>query len=132
MAMSQLLRSLDAGQPIPFGGDRVAYVSAELAEAFESGDRLVIVQDTGALLHIPAAEHERVERAVGAAVDAFAALSRVSDDQISSFFDVFADNLADDMRFSPIAAANSADVEAASSKGRSTARLVLGEKMRAD
>ena len=131
MAVTQPLRSLVAGQPIPFGGDRITFVTEELAAAFRPGDRLVVVQDTGALLHVPSADHERVERAVGGAVDAFAALAAVSDDQITSFFDTFAAHLADDARYAAIAAANALDVEAAAANGRSTTRLVLTDAMRA-
>jgi glutamate-5-semialdehyde dehydrogenase len=126
------LEGLTAGQPIPFGGDRVACVSDELAEAFRPGDRLVVVQDDGALLHIPASEHELVGRCVAAAVDGFAALARCSDDAITTFFDRFAARLADDAAFAPIVAANELDVASAADRGRSTTRLVLGDKMRAD
>ena len=37
---------------VPWGGDKVAFVSPELAAAFKSGDRLLVVD--GALLHVPA------------------------------------------------------------------------------
>jgi glutamate-5-semialdehyde dehydrogenase len=89
------LEALVAGQPIPFGGDRVAVVSAELAGAFRPGDRLVVVQDTGALLHIPRAEHELAARAVADAVAGFAALADRPDEAITCFFDAFARHLAD-------------------------------------
>ena len=90
------LTELIAGQPIVFGGDRVTHVSNELAAAFVDGDRLVVVQADGALLHIPAAEHRLVEAAVGRAARGFAQLSDSSDAQITHFFDRFADLLADD------------------------------------
>ena len=48
------LETLVAGMPIPFGGDRVALVPDALAAAFQPGDRLVVVQETGDLLHITA------------------------------------------------------------------------------
>ncbi len=51
------LERLEPGQPIVFGGDRVTPVPAELAAAFRPGDRLVVVQETGDLLHVPAADH---------------------------------------------------------------------------
>ena len=57
---------LTAGQELVYGGDRVTVVSAELAEAFTEGDRLVIVQETGDLLHVPGSEHELVSAAVDA------------------------------------------------------------------
>ena len=131
-AGEQMLRSLQAGQPIPFGGDRVAYVDESLAAAFALGDRLVVVQSSGDLLHIPAAEHALVRSAVDQARGAFSALAATTDDQISRFFDAFAANLADDTRHARIIAANDADVAAATARGRSTTRLVLSEKMRVD
>jgi glutamate-5-semialdehyde dehydrogenase len=126
------LTRLTEGQEIPFGGDRVACVSAELAAAFCEGDRLIVVQATGALLHIPASIDALVAGAVNDAVEAFTRLPSISDDQISDFFDRFAGALADDRRFAPIAEANEDDIAAAAAKGRSTTRLVLDDRMRAD
>jgi len=124
------LTSLEAGQRIPFGGDRVAVVGAQLASEFRPGDRLVVVQDSGRLLRIPAEQHELVDAAVGQAVDGFGALAECTDDQITAFFDQFAGLLRDEDTFAPIAAANTDDVERARVRGRSTTRLVLDEKMR--
>ena len=132
MAMSDTLDSLVAGMPIPFGGNKVTHVSPELAEAFEAGDRLVIVQDTGALLHIPAGEAEIAEGAVGAAVDAFAQMGTVADESITAFYEAFASRLESDESFAPIAAANQADIESAQARGRTTTRLTLSDTMRAD
>ncbi len=75
--------------------------------------------------------HETVTAAVDAAVDAFAAMGAVDDGQIDSFFSLFADRLADDDSFAPIASANEGDVAAARDRGRSVTRLVLSEAMRA-
>ena len=124
------LSRLVVGQEIPFGGDRVVRVDAALAERFAPGDRLVVVQATGALLHIPAEVHALVDDAVSDAADGFAALASCSDESISDFFDSFASALADDAVFSPIADANDADVAAARKRGRSTTRLVLDAPMR--
>jgi glutamate-5-semialdehyde dehydrogenase len=126
------LTRLADGQEIPFGGDRVAVVPAELAAQFATGDRLIVVQSSGALLRIPAEVGDLVEHAVADAHGAFADLARASDDQISEFFDRFAAALADDERFGPIAAANAADVSAAAGRQRSTTRLVLDDRMRRD
>ena len=126
------LTRLTAGQEIPFGGDRVVSVDAELAERFRPGDRLVVVQSTGALLHVPAAVHAIVDRAVGEAATGFAELAACSDEAITDFFDRFADALADDDTFGPIASSNSTDVAQAAARGRSTTRLVLDERMRGD
>ncbi|MEM8926090.1 MAG: aldehyde dehydrogenase family protein [Actinomycetota bacterium] len=130
--MSAELTSLEAGQPIVFGGNRVTTVPAELAAAFTAGDRLVVVADSGALLHVPADEWATATGAVGRAYTAFGRLGAVADDAISAFYHHFADRLADDATFAPIAAANEADVIGARERGRSTTRLVLGDKMRAD
>ena len=126
------LTRLTEGQEVPFGGDRIAVVSADLAARFVDGDRLIVVQSSGALLRIPAEVSDLVEQAVAEANSAFAELANVSDDQISDFFDRFAEALADDERFAPIAEANAADVAAAADRQRSTTRLVLDDRMRRD
>ena len=126
-----MLERLEPGQEIPYGGDRVTRVPSELAERFERGDHLVVVQDTGALLHVPAAQHGLVSGVVERADEAFAALAACSDEQITSFFDVFASRIADDTAFAAVAAANAEDVADARARGRSTTRLVLDGPMRA-
>ena len=128
--MTALLDKLTPGMPIPFGGNRVATVPEALAAAFKAGDRLVVVQETGALLHVPAAVQAVAEAAVGRAHEAFGQMGRVSDEQITRFFEAFADRLADDGSWSAIAAANAADVDRARAAGRSTTRLCADEKMR--
>lgn len=130
--MVDKLTGLAAGMTIPFGGDQVTTVSAELAEAFEPGDRLVVVQDSGALLHIPAGEAEVAAGAVTAAVDAFAKLGTVSDGAITDFYLAFARRLQDQDSFAAIKAANDADIASAKARGRTTTRLELSETMRAD
>lgn len=123
---------LTQGQLIPFGGDRVAEVSADLAAAFKPGDRLVVVQETGDLLHIPLADFDIAAQAVGEAAGAFAQLGACSDSQISAFFDRFATLVADDAVFRAVADANAADVASALQRGRSTTRLTLSPGMRVD
>ncbi len=126
------LTTLAAGQPIVFGGDRVAEVTSELAAAFKAGDQLIVVQDTGDLLHIPAGEYRMVDAAVSAAIDGFVELAGCSDDQISDFFARFGALLANDEVFSAIIEANVDDIESARSRGRSTTRLEVGATMRSD
>lgn len=126
------LEALAPGQAIPFAGDRVAYVTPELAAAFRPGDRLVVVQDTGDLLHIPAREHAAAETAVARAAAAFARIGEVTDAAITAFFEAFARRLEDDAVWTRIAAANAADVESARARGRSTTRLATSDAMRAD
>lgn len=126
------LEALAPGQAIPFGGDRVAHVSPELAAAFRAGDRLVVVQDTGDLLHIPAREQAAAAGAVGRAAAAFARMGEVTDAAITAFFEAFAGRLEDDAAWARIAEANAADVESARARGRSTTRLAASDAMRRD
>jgi glutamate-5-semialdehyde dehydrogenase len=130
--MSEVLSGLEAGMPVLFGGNRITRVPAALAAAFQEGDRLVVSPEDGALLHIPAAEHALVTATVGDALAAFGALAGVADDAVSAFFDHFADRLEDERSFAPVAAANAADLAAARARGRSTTRLELTPRMRAD
>lgn len=124
------LEALVPGMPIPFGGDRVAYVSDALAAAFKPGDRLVVVE--GDLLHIPASVQAIAAGAVGRAHQAFGELAAGTDEAITAFFDAFAAALADDAVWSAIAEANAQDVTRAQGRGRSTTRLAVSEAMRAD
>jgi glutamate-5-semialdehyde dehydrogenase len=126
------LETLVAGMPIPFGGDRVAFVSEALAAAFKAGDRLVVVQETGDILHIPAAVQAIADGAVGRAHAAFDRLAEVSDAAVTRFFEAFAANLADDVVWGAIAKANAQDVTRAQARGRSTTRLSVNDAMRAD
>jgi glutamate-5-semialdehyde dehydrogenase len=126
------LERLTAGMPIPFGGDRVTHVPEALAAAFEPGDRLIVVQETGDLLRVPAEVHGVATAAVDAATRAFAQMGKISDAAITAFFEAFASRLEAEETWAPIAAANAQDVESARSRGRSTTRLVASAKMRAD
>lgn len=128
--MSETLTELKAGMPIVYGGNRVVRVDEELAQAFAPGDRLVVVQDTGALLRIPEAEWDRARTAIDAAYEAFSVMGSVTDLQLETFFNTFADHLKDDASFRPIAEANASDVEQARKRGRSTTRLLLSDGMR--
>lgn len=129
--MTRPLTKLEAGMPVIYGGNSVVEVDADLAAAFTEGDRLVVVQDTGDLLHIGAADWARAAEAVDAAATAFAGMGVVADEQIAKFFDAFATYLEDDVSFAPIARANAEDVDRARELGRSTTRLVLSDSMRA-
>ena len=126
------LLTLTPGQIIPYGGDQAAVVDDAFALAFQAGDRLIVVQETGDLLRVPAATHALASAAVGRATEAFQALGHVSDDAITAFFDAFADRLADDAVWSRIAQANAVDVDKATARGRSTTRLAANDAMRAD
>lgn len=130
--MAEQLISLTPGMAVPYGGDRVAFVGKELAASFAAGDRLVVVQTTGELLRIPAADWAIAATAANRAHRAFAKLGGATDQQITAFYEAFASLLADDQAFAPIAEANRADVEKARSQGKTTTRLVLSDKMRSD
>ena len=118
---------MTAGTLILVGGELVT-VPAEIAAAFQPGDRLLAA--TGAVLHVPAAQAALAEAAVARARAAFQALQAVSDEAISAFYTAFAGRLADDAVWQAIAAANVDDVARASARGRSTTRLAVSEKMR--
>ncbi len=130
--MDDRLTRLTPGMAIPYGGDRVTLVTEDLAAAFAPGDRLVVVQSTGDLLRIPAADWEIAANAVDRAHRAFAALGQATDRQITDFYGALARRLLDDSAFAPIAEANQADVERAQARGQTSTRLVLSDKMRSD
>ena len=129
---AERLENLQPGQAIPYGGDRLARVSDALAQAFRPGDRLLVVEQTGDLLHVPAHQHEIAAAAVGRAADAFQAMGAASDTQITAFFDAFAARLQDDEVWAAIATANAGDVVSARTRGRSTTRLLASDAMRRD
>ena len=83
-----VLDSLVEGQKIPFGGNRWSAVSAQLAQDFHSGDSLVVVQDSGDLLHVPASVAEIANTAVTNAQLAFTQLATIEAKQISKFFTI--------------------------------------------
>jgi glutamate-5-semialdehyde dehydrogenase len=130
--MHRTLERLTPGMEILYGGDKIASVSAQLARRFAAGDRLLVIQESGELLHIPASVHRLAGAAVERAQAAFEAMTRVSDGAVTAFFDAFAARLAKGEAWSAIAAANAEDVSRAASAGRSTARLVAGEAMRGE
>jgi glutamate-5-semialdehyde dehydrogenase len=125
------LTELSEGQQIVFGGDRVVTVDGTLAANFAAGDRLLVDPGTGALLHVPGAEQAIASDAVGAAHRAFTELAGCTDAQISGFFELFADLLEKPDVAEALAAANAADVQSATERGRSTTRLELTPAMRA-
>jgi glutamate-5-semialdehyde dehydrogenase len=130
MRAFESLEKLTAGMPVVFGGNRVARVSVELAERFEAGDALLVIEHSGALLHVPKAVRELVQACVTRAVDAFGTLRAVDDAAISLFFERFAANLAEDAVWDHVARANQHDVSAAEARGRSTTRLIASANMR--
>jgi glutamate-5-semialdehyde dehydrogenase len=130
--MIRTLDGLTAGMPILWGGDKLTLVPEELAARFAPGDRLLVMQETGALLHVPGQIHEIAHTAVSRAREAFAGMSRVSDDEITAFFEGFAARLESPETWEPIAAANASDVARATARGRGVTRLTATEAMRRD
>jgi len=128
----EVLEELSPGMPVVYGGNRVARVPEDLAEAFVSGDRLIVLQDSGDLLHVPKSDWDVARDAVGAASRAFQELGGVGDAQISEFYVAFAARLEDDHVFESVRRANERDVERSRAVGRSTTRLELGDRMRGD
>lgn len=126
------LTSLDPGMKIVFGGDRYVEVGDDLAAAFEPGDYLVVVQDTGDLLHIPSDDWAMARRAVDAAVRAFSSMGSVGIDSLRAFYEAFARRLSDEAVFAAIGDANREDVSRARQRGRSVTRLELTDAMRRD
>lgn len=124
------LTSLLPGAVIPFGGDRFTMVDAELAKSFVAGDRLHVVQSTGALLHIPAEVQRVVTEGVDRAVAAAQQLRRATISQLRGFYGDFADRL--ESAWPQIREANRADVERARTRGRSTTRLEMSERTLGD
>src|SRR4051812_32694400 len=101
------------GSLVPFGGTRAAVITPELAERFREGDHLLVLQETGDLLHIPAAQMALAASAVDRAHAAFRAMSAVPDQAIDRFFDRFAAFLEGPLIWSAIAEANRLDAERA-------------------
>jgi glutamate-5-semialdehyde dehydrogenase len=130
MSDIEVLSQLSAGMKVLVGGNRAAVVSDELARDFRPGDRLCVVNKTGQLLHIKKEDSDLVDSTVGRTVRAFRQMSQVRDEQISIFFEQFADRLADDRVWAQVASVNLEDIAQAKSRGRSTTRLEATEVMR--
>jgi glutamate-5-semialdehyde dehydrogenase len=123
------LDRLIPGTVIPVG-DRAVVIPEALALQFRPGDHVLVVQESGDLLLIPAAQKAAAAQAVERAADAFQALQSVDDDAVTRFFDVFARQLGAEPVWSAIAAANADDVARARAAGRSTTRLQADGAMR--
>lgn len=132
MTNAARLTEVTAGMPIVYGGNRVTFVPATIAARFRQGDRLLVVQETGDVLLIPAEQQAVACAAVERAYQAFAAMGRIEDAQITHFYEQFAACLEDDAVWARIAAANEQDVQSAQARGRSTTRLIASDTMRRD
>lgn len=130
MNQVEALERLEAGMPVLTAGGKVLHISPELAAAFQPGDTIAAVAESGQLLHIAAGERTLATAAVTRAVNAFRGMGNVHDEQISAFFENFAAALEDDTTWAAISQVNGDDVAKAQQRGRSTTRLVTNEKMR--
>jgi glutamate-5-semialdehyde dehydrogenase len=124
--------SLSAGTRLLFGGNRWASVPDDVAAAFVAGDEVLVVDVSGAVLHIAVAARQVAHQAVTRAHEAFGQLASVDDEAISEFFVQFAQRLESDDAMTVVLAANRDDVARAQAAGRSTTRLELSAAMRAD
>lgn len=125
-----ILTTLAAGMPILYGGNRLAHVDAALAERFKPGDQLIVID--GEILHLPAEVQRVAATAIDRAASAFLALGSVSDEAITRFYEEFARHLENETIWHQVVQANAEDVAAARARGRSTTRLAVSERMRAD
>eukprot|EP01012_Entosiphon_sulcatum_P020192 TRINITY_DN25180_c0_g1_i1.p1 TRINITY_DN25180_c0_g1~~TRINITY_DN25180_c0_g1_i1.p1 ORF type:complete len:513 (+),score=60.74 TRINITY_DN25180_c0_g1_i1:28-1566(+) len=131
-AVTSRLTSLKPGMQIIYGGDKVMTVTPEMAEEFKTGDSLLIVEKTGQPLIVPQAQRGIATSAVSQAAKAFGEMGGVSDENISKFYNSFASRLENDKIWGKIEAVNASDVATAKQQGRSTTRLSVSSKMRAD
>ncbi|MFM8625539.1 MAG: aldehyde dehydrogenase family protein [Actinomycetota bacterium] len=113
-------------------GEHLLVVDETLAAEFSPGDRLIGVAATGQLRRVPSATARLVADAVTAACEAFVELGAAGSGVVDRFFGIAADRLADDDVCAPVLSANGADVASARARGRSTTRLELTPRMRAD
>lgn len=113
-------------------GDVLVDMTPEMSAALSSGGRLVGLRSSGSVLIIPGSIRNAVNESVTAARRGFVELQRVDQGRVDRFFEYFADLVDDDASFAPVLQANAEDVAMARSRGRSTGRLVISEKMRRD
>ena len=125
------MRRLQAGDSV-LVGDTLISVSDEFAQSLQEGDSVLGIAASASLRRISRHTRQLVSEAVSASLQSFQQLSDVSSEQIDAFFDTAARFMADDSVFDAIAVANAEDVASARSRGRSTTRLLLSSKMRAD
>ena len=125
------MNSLTPGTTLLASDGAALTVDANLAAAYQDGDRLVANPVAG-LMHIPAAELAISRVAVDAAVQAFGAMLEVHDEAIVAFYGHAAAALEDDSLWDEVARINAEDVASARERGRSTTRLAVSDAMRAN
>ncbi|MFM8562943.1 MAG: aldehyde dehydrogenase family protein [Acidimicrobiia bacterium] len=125
------LTELRAGDRIPYAGTKFVEVDGDLARMFAPGDRLIVVQEDGSLVHVTRAVADDVDAAVTRAHAAFVD-SAIEEDRVTSFYETFATILENDETFAPIGSANADDVARARAADRAVGRLILSPRMRTD
>lgn len=130
MAELAPLTEIHAGMALVVRGDRVVRVPPEVAAQFRPGDAVFPIANTGEVLLVPAEQKRIASDAVGRAYAAFRAMSAVRAEQITRFYELFAERLSDGQVWAQIASVNERDVADAMRRGRSTTRLVANEKLR--
>jgi glutamate-5-semialdehyde dehydrogenase len=123
--------ALQSGDRVLVGSTLVT-VDESFAGSLNPGDVVLGIAASGQLRRIPQNVHVLASQRVGDALAAFQQLQDVSTSQVNRFFALSAEKLANDSVFESVARANQADVDAAITKGRSTTRLILTEKMRTE
>ena len=113
-------------------GSRLVEITAEFASSLRPGDEVLGVAATGVVRMVPQPVVRLVDDAVSRAREAFAAMARVDQRSVTRFFEIAASLLADDSVFRFVAEANVRDVDDARRRSRSTTRLELTQKMRAE
>lgn len=122
---------LQAGDRVLVGRSLIE-VSSDFADQLEPGDAVLGIAQTGQLRRIPLKTEKIVSRAVSEASAAFRELANIPQSRVTDFYSVAARLFDDDDVFASIATVNAVDVASARERGRSTTRLVLSDKMRAD
>ncbi|MFZ9231869.1 MAG: glutamate-5-semialdehyde dehydrogenase, partial [Ilumatobacteraceae bacterium] len=84
------LTELVAGTRIPFGGSRWVEIDADTASRFRPGDRMIVIQEDGSLVHVPRSVAVTVDETVSRARTAFEAMGFIEQDRVTHFFDRFA------------------------------------------
>lgn len=113
-------------------GTRLITVDETFASSLQEGDSVLGVAASGQLRRIPSAVQSLVSSSIELALEGFSQLQGVDAGRVNQFFALAAQKLSDDSIFSNVATANAADVASATTRGRSTTRLVLSPKMRED
>jgi glutamate-5-semialdehyde dehydrogenase len=125
------MHPLIAGTAILFGGNRLSYVSADLAARFRPGDEVFVDEETGTLLLVTSTVRQLVTNVMNDAAAASAAIASVSPGALAKFYEMAARNLEDAKIWQTIEAVNQEDLGAARQRRSSTTRLLADDGMRA-